>query len=75
MAGEIIAVGEDGAGWQSGDRVCANFAIDHITGVITNEVRASRLGAAIDGVLTEYIILPAHVRILESAPVPVWELS
>lgn len=62
MAGEILAVGDDVKGWAVGDKVCANFSVDHIHGDATDETRVSGLGAPIDGVLTEYKILPAHVR-------------
>ncbi|RPD77235.1 NAD(P)-binding protein [Lentinus tigrinus ALCF2SS1-7] len=60
MAGEIIAVGEEVKGWKVGDRVCANFAVDHIFGDATEEIKMTGLGAPIDGVLTEYKVLPAH---------------
>ena len=69
MAGEIVAVGEDVTGWRAGDRVCANFAVDHIAGDITDEIRASGLGAPIDGVLTQFKILPAHVRVFVKVPI------
>ena len=54
-------------GWKVGDRVCSNFATDHIFGDVTAESKATGLGAPIDGVLTEYKVLPAHalVRIPE----------
>ena len=61
-AGEIVAVGAAVKGWKKGDRVCANFSVDHISGDITLDIRNSGLGAPIDGVLTEYKVLPAHVR-------------
>ncbi|EPS95802.1 NAD-binding protein [Fomitopsis schrenkii] len=60
MAGEVLAVGDDVKGWAVGDKVCANFSVDHIYGDPTNETKVSGLGAPIDGVLTEYKILPAH---------------
>ncbi|EMD30916.1 hypothetical protein CERSUDRAFT_120256 [Gelatoporia subvermispora B] len=67
MAGEIVAVGDAVKDWAVGDRVCANFATDHIFGDVNAEIKATGLGAPIDGVLTEYKILPAHclVRIPE----------
>ncbi|KAH9852962.1 NAD-P-binding protein [Lenzites betulinus] len=69
-AGEIVALGEDvrAAGhWRVGDRVSSNFAVDHIFGEATEEIKATGLGAPIDGVLTEYKVLPVHalVRIPE----------
>ena len=62
LAGEIIAVGEEVKGWNIGERVSANFAVDHVFGELTDEIRATGLGGPIDGVLTEYKIVPAHVR-------------
>ena len=61
MAGEIVAVGEDVKGWTVGERVSSNFAVDHIHGKVTAAIKASALGAPIDGVLTEYKAIPAHV--------------
>ncbi|KDQ55973.1 hypothetical protein JAAARDRAFT_133127 [Jaapia argillacea MUCL 33604] len=63
MAGEILALGQDVKGWKKGDRVCSNFATDHIFGDATPATIATGLGAPIDGVLTEYIILPAHALV------------
>jgi len=67
MAGEILAIGDAVKGWAPGDRVCANFALDHVFGNTNSDIKNSALGAPIDGVLTEYKILPAHslVRIPE----------
>lgn len=64
LSGEIIAIGEAVQGWKLGDRVCANFGIDHIYGDPTPEIKKSHLGAPIDGVLMEYKLLPAHVCFL-----------
>ena len=61
MAGEIVALGEEVKGWNVGERVCSNAATDHIFGDITDEIKQTSLGAPIDGVLTEYKALPAHV--------------
>ena len=61
MAGEIVAVGEDVKGWTVGERVSSNFAVNHIHGKVTAAIKASALGAPIDGVLTEYKAIPAHV--------------
>ncbi|KAI0350994.1 NAD-P-binding protein [Trametes cingulata] len=63
MAGEIIALGDEVKGWSIGDRVCSNFATDHIFGDPTEENKATGLGAPIDGVLTEYKVLPAHTLV------------
>ncbi|KAF9815574.1 hypothetical protein IEO21_04495 [Rhodonia placenta] len=64
MAGEIVAVGNDVKGWKIGDRVCSNFAVDHIFGDVTDEIKLTGLGGPIDGVLTEYKTLPAHSLVL-----------
>ncbi|KAI0362288.1 NAD-P-binding protein [Trametes cingulata] len=63
MAGEIVALGDEVKGWKIGDRVCSNFAVDHIFGEVTAEIRNTGLGAPIDGVLTEYKVLPAHALV------------
>ncbi|KAI0728248.1 NAD-P-binding protein [Fomitopsis betulina] len=60
MAGEILAIGDAVRGWVVGDKVCANFSLDHIHGDPTDQTKLSGLSAPIDGVLTEYKILPAH---------------
>ncbi|KAI5984595.1 hypothetical protein EDD15DRAFT_2375024 [Pisolithus albus] len=59
-AGEIVAVGADVKRWKVGDRVCPNFALDHVCGDVTEETKATALGGNIDGVLREYINVPAH---------------
>jgi NADPH:quinone reductase-like Zn-dependent oxidoreductase len=64
MAGEIVAVGEDVKGWKQGDRVCANFATDHIYGETNAVIQRTALGGPTHGVLTEYRTFPAHVRTL-----------
>ncbi|KAH7924189.1 NAD(P)-binding protein [Leucogyrophana mollusca] len=60
MAGEIAAVGQDVTGWKVGDRVCANFALDHIHGDVNHDIQQTGLGGQIDGVLREYINVPVH---------------
>lgn len=49
-AGEIVAVGADVKRWKVGDRVCPNFALDHVCGDVTEETKATALGGNIDGV-------------------------
>ena len=68
MAGEIIALGEDVKGWKVGERVSSNFTVDHVFGDPTKEIISTGLGAPIDGVLTEYKVIPAHVR--PAVPLP-----
>ncbi|KAH9833381.1 NAD-P-binding protein [Rhodofomes roseus] len=60
LAGEILAVGDSVTGWAVGDKVSANFCVDHIQGDTTDAIKNTGLGGPIDGVLTEYKILPAH---------------
>lgn len=61
-AGEIVAVGEEIKRWKVGDRVCPNFALDHVYGDMTEEIKATGLGGHVDGVLREYINVPGYVR-------------
>jgi NADPH:quinone reductase-like Zn-dependent oxidoreductase len=61
LGGTIAAVGDSVKLWCTGDRVCANFAIDYLDGDSMHEIKDSALGAPIDGVLKEYVVLPAHV--------------
>ncbi|KAJ7131172.1 NAD-P-binding protein [Mycena epipterygia] len=60
MAGEILAVGDSVAEWKQGDRVCANVILDHTHGDLTPAMLESALGAAVHGVLTQYMVLPSH---------------
>ncbi|KAF8998122.1 alcohol dehydrogenase superfamily protein [Cyathus striatus] len=59
MAGEIVAVGDDVKDWKVGDRVCANFVVDHIFGDVDPKTMKI-LGTQLPGVLTEYRTFPAH---------------
>ncbi|KAJ4479412.1 alcohol dehydrogenase superfamily protein [Lentinula lateritia] len=79
MAGEIIAVGDEaGRQWKKGDRVCANFAADHIAGDITPEIQKTAHGGAIHGVLTQYkafsphslVAIPDHLSFEEASTLP-----
>jgi NADPH:quinone reductase-like Zn-dependent oxidoreductase len=60
LAGVVIATGSTVKNWKKGDRVCSDFSLDHIDGDITPEIKDTGLGAPIDGVLREYIVLPDH---------------
>ncbi|KZT18108.1 NAD-P-binding protein [Neolentinus lepideus HHB14362 ss-1] len=78
MAGEIIAVGSDVDGFKKGDRVCANFALDHVFGDVNEKIKSTGLGAPIDGVLTEYksfpayslVHIPPHLSYIEASTLP-----
>lgn len=59
-----MTVGENVHKWKVGERVCANFVIDHISGQTNPEIQTTALGGLIDGVLTEYQIFPDYVRCL-----------
>lgn len=65
MAGEIIALGEGVSNWRIGDRVCANFATDHIHGDTNLAIQQTSMGGQAHGVLTQYRTFPSHVRIVQ----------
>lgn len=44
MAGEILAVGDAVSDWKVGDRVCANFSIDHVYGDVELRTKLTGLG-------------------------------
>ncbi|TRM70203.1 hypothetical protein BD626DRAFT_563871 [Schizophyllum amplum] len=68
MAGEVVAVGpeafvagaSDGRMWKVGDRVCPSATPNFVTGAYRDSEPVPDYGAAIDGVLCEYKIVPAH---------------
>ncbi|EPQ55961.1 NAD P-binding protein [Gloeophyllum trabeum ATCC 11539] len=62
-SGTIVALGPGVKGWQVGERVTANFALDHIYGDSTPDVHKTVLGGLIDGVLTEYRVFPEHALV------------
>ena len=59
-AGEIVALGAGVSSFCVGDRVMGCFFRDWDSGSISTEIMASALGGAVDGVLAEEVILPAH---------------
>ncbi|KAJ3526050.1 hypothetical protein NM688_g8310 [Phlebia brevispora] len=77
-AGEVVAVGEDVKKWRVGDRVSANFAVDHIAGETNPQIQQTALGGTIDGTLTEYqlfpdyslVRIPDHLSYEEAATLP-----
>lgn len=77
-AGEVVAVGEDVASVDTGDRVASCFFQRWPDGAITPAAMASALGGAIDGVLAEEVVLaehgvvpiPAHLDFVAAATLP-----
>ena len=59
-AGEVDAVGEGVTRWNVGDRVCPNFLPGWTAGPVSEENLAGALGGGTDGVLAEYINVPAN---------------
>ena len=77
-AGEVAEVGEGVTQVKVGDRVAGTFFQDWIAGVLTKEKMNSALGGAINGLLTEYavlpqdglVLLPDHLSYEEGATLP-----
>jgi len=77
-AGEIAAVGTDVADWKPGDRVVIPFFPAWREGALTREKAASALGGDVDGVLREYVTVPAdcllplpeHLDFIQAAALP-----
>lgn len=74
-AGEIVAVGADVKRWKVGDRVCPNFALDHVCGDVTEETKATALGGNIDGVhrlisRQSIVRIPDHLSYEEASTLP-----
>ncbi|MGJ4944918.1 zinc-dependent alcohol dehydrogenase family protein [Bradyrhizobium sp. HKCCYLS1011] len=78
-AGVVDAVGSDVTQWHVGDRVAASFFRDWISGSFkSGYVASAHGGRTLDGLLTEYIVLPAtalvtvpeHLSVMEAATLP-----
>jgi NADPH:quinone reductase-like Zn-dependent oxidoreductase len=78
-AGVVDAIGPGVASWQAGDRVAASFFRDWISGPFKTSYVASALGSrTLDGVLAQYVVLPAaalvsvpsHLTSIEAATLP-----
>ena len=66
-AGEIVEVGANVSGWETGDRVAPIFFRDWVSGRFDMKYHDAALGGSCNGVLSEYVVFPAHslVRIPE----------
>lgn len=78
-AGVVDAIGSDVAQWHVGDRVAASFFRDWISGPFKSSYVSSSLGGnTTDGMLAEYVVLPAaalvpvpaHLSSVEAATLP-----
>jgi NADPH:quinone reductase-like Zn-dependent oxidoreductase len=61
--GEVVAVGEGVTRVSTGDRVVASYILDWTHGPPTPEATARRLGGPQDGVLAEFVKVPAHALV------------
>lgn len=76
--GEVVETGDGVSRVKVGDRVAGCFMQRWLAGEITPEAAASALGGAIDGMLSEYVVLdedgvvrvPAHLSDEEAASLP-----
>ena len=76
-AGEVVALGEGVSRVKMGERVIASIFPHWIDGPFGTD-RAAQLGGSLDGMLTEYVVLPeealvpvpAHLDDLEAATLP-----
>ena len=77
-SGEVVAVGEGVTRFDRGDRVCGIFMQGWISGGITPSAAATALGGAIDGMLSEKVVLseeglvhvPDHLSFEEASTLP-----
>jgi len=80
--GRIEALGPGVEGWAVGERACPNFLLDWTDGPFQQRFFQQQLGGNIDGVLREYMVLPATALVrapahlgLEAASLPIAALT
>jgi NADPH:quinone reductase-like Zn-dependent oxidoreductase len=56
-AGEVVGVGDGVTEWKSGDRVIPTFFEGWPNGIMTRDVMKTARGGAVQGVLSEYVIV------------------
>lgn len=59
-AGEVLAVGEGVEKFEAGDRVAGIFMQEWAGGEVTPDAAASAMGGAVDGMLSEQVVLEEH---------------
>jgi NADPH:quinone reductase-like Zn-dependent oxidoreductase len=82
-AGVVTAVGEGVSTFKPGDRVTTTFVQQWLSGAVTAEFMASRLGCERPGVFAQYVVLPAyglvptppHLSDQEAATLPIAGLT
>lgn len=59
-SGIIEAVGAGVTNWKKGDKVITNYIVHWQSGKLTPEAKVAITGQSVEGVLAEYIVVPAH---------------
>ena len=59
-AGEIVSVGSEVTNWNTGDRVALTFFRDWEDGPFDMKYHQAARGGSCDGVLAEFVVVPAH---------------
>jgi NADPH:quinone reductase-like Zn-dependent oxidoreductase len=63
MAGEVVQVGDLVNGFSVGDSVLAPLNTSYLYGILNDASASDTFGSLKDGMLREYIALPAHAMI------------